>query len=214
MESISEKIKRLRKSKGYTQKDMAVLLEISQPSYNNIENGASKNLSINLGQNLSQILGISFIELFDISPDSHFDNYQNALRTYDSTLKDYDEMIKSLHQELEQKDLTIQSLNTSRKALIEAIIRYIEEQPGNSIYWILKQGDQYVMSKKEENTLEDMLIDEENRRKHLYDYFLNAGLFTQKELNEVHKKINETYKNIDWEGVFKKLLREREDSKN
>lgn len=211
METISEKIKRLRKSNGLTQKDMAKLLEISQPSYNNIENGANKSLSISVGQALSQILGISFIELFDISPDSHFDNYQNALKTYNTALNDYEQTITSLHQQLEQKDLTIQSLNTSRKALIEAIIRYIEEQPGNSVYWILKQGDLYAKNEREKGIFTDLLIDEEVKRKGLYDYFLNAGLFTKKELDEVHKKINETYKNIEWEGVFKKLLRESEE---
>lgn len=214
MESIGRKIAELRKKKGLNQRDFAHQIGVSQPSLIKFEKGETDIIPLGVAIRISEVLHVSFLELFDISPDPGFGGYQTTVSALEGALKDYEQTIKSLYQELEQKDLTIQSLNTSRKALIEAIIRYIEEQPGNSIYWILKQGDDYAKNEKEKDILKEMVIDEGMKRQGLYDYFLNAGLFTKRDLDEVHKKINETYKNIDWEGVFKKLLRESEESKN
>ena len=66
METIGEKIKRLRKSKGLRQIDVALVSGITQPSYASIERGETKMISIEVGKGISKALNISFMEIFDI----------------------------------------------------------------------------------------------------------------------------------------------------
>lgn len=71
---VAEKIKRLRKSKGFSQEDMAEKLHISQSAYARIENGESNSWSIYL-EKLSEIFEVK-PENF-VSDDSNNFNNQN-----------------------------------------------------------------------------------------------------------------------------------------
>jgi Predicted transcriptional regulator with C-terminal CBS domains len=53
--NVAEKIKRLRKSKGFSQEDMAEKLHISQSAYARIENGESHSWAAHI-EKLSEIL--------------------------------------------------------------------------------------------------------------------------------------------------------------
>jgi len=66
MESIGEKIRNIRKSKGISQTAVADSCNIKQSSYANIENGKTQNITIEIGKGISKALDISFNELFDI----------------------------------------------------------------------------------------------------------------------------------------------------
>lgn len=66
METISDKIKRLRKSQIMTQRELANKVVINQATLCYIERGNTENITITLGKKLAKALNISFNELFEI----------------------------------------------------------------------------------------------------------------------------------------------------
>ena len=68
--NVAEKIKRLRKSKGFSQEDMAEKLHISQSAYARIENGESHSWAAHI-EKLS--------EIFDMKPENFLTDETNNL---------------------------------------------------------------------------------------------------------------------------------------
>jgi transcriptional regulator with XRE-family HTH domain len=66
MEVLHSKIKRLRLEKRIGQTEIAEIIGISRSAYIQIENGITKNISVDLGQSIARSLDISFVDLFDI----------------------------------------------------------------------------------------------------------------------------------------------------
>lgn len=66
MKSYGEKIKQLRKSKGYSLKELGKILGLSDTGLMKIENGVTQNVSIEVGKKLSEVFNIPFYELFDL----------------------------------------------------------------------------------------------------------------------------------------------------
>lgn len=74
MESINEKIKRIRLETGVSQADVARSAGIKQSSYASIEKGDTKSISIEVGKGIARALKISFNELFDIEVSLNTNN--------------------------------------------------------------------------------------------------------------------------------------------
>lgn len=72
--TVAEKIKRLRKSKGFSQDDMAEKLHISQSAYARIENGESSSWIHHL-EKLS--------EIFDMKPENFLSDETNNFSNLD-----------------------------------------------------------------------------------------------------------------------------------
>lgn len=72
--TVAEKIKRLRKSKGFSQDDMADKLHISQSAYARIESGES-NSWVHHIEKLS--------EIFEIKPENFFSDEANNFSNLD-----------------------------------------------------------------------------------------------------------------------------------
>lgn len=70
MKSVGEKIKQLRKSKGLSLKELAQKLDVSDTSLSKIETGKVDSIKIDTGKKLSNELGVSFNELFEIESPS------------------------------------------------------------------------------------------------------------------------------------------------
>ena len=66
MESLGEKIRQIRKSKGISQMTVADTCNIKQSSYANIESGKTQNITIEIGKGIAKALGVPFNELFEI----------------------------------------------------------------------------------------------------------------------------------------------------
>jgi len=64
--NTADKIKRLRKSKGLSLKEMATLIGVSDMSLSKLETGKTKSITIDLGKGIAKALNISFNELFNI----------------------------------------------------------------------------------------------------------------------------------------------------
>ena len=65
-ESISEKLKRIRREKSLSQANVAAYCGISQAAYAKIETGTTQNISIAIGKGIAKALQISFNELFEV----------------------------------------------------------------------------------------------------------------------------------------------------
>ncbi|MBN2893258.1 MAG: helix-turn-helix transcriptional regulator [Bacteroidales bacterium] len=66
----SEKIKKRRKERGYSQAEMAEKVGISQAAYGKIESGFTKSVTIEVGKGIAAALDISFTDLFEIENDN------------------------------------------------------------------------------------------------------------------------------------------------
>jgi len=66
MESIGDKLKRIRKEKSLSQSNIAAYCGISQAAYAKIENGTTQNITIGIGKGIANALLISFNELFEV----------------------------------------------------------------------------------------------------------------------------------------------------
>lgn len=97
MTNEQERIKKLRKSRGFTQKEMAMLLGISQQAYQQLEAGRTEDMRISTLKKLCLILDISADYLLGIeergngSPYVIITELQSGERSYKI---DWDKMLK------------------------------------------------------------------------------------------------------------------------
>ena len=61
---LGQRIKELRKRKGYSQEKLSELINVDPTTISNIENGKNYPTLINL-ENLTNVLNISFLDVFD-----------------------------------------------------------------------------------------------------------------------------------------------------
>lgn len=122
MEEILNRIKELRKNKGFSYENMADELNISPSSYRKIEMNQSK-LTVDRLVKISEILEAKLEEILDIKPDRIYNQeikensigYQDIHNFYEEN-KDKTEKIEELYKALlKEKDETIAVL----KALSE-----------------------------------------------------------------------------------------------
>lgn len=134
MNSTGLKIKQIRKSKGLSQQLVADSAGITQSSLALIESGKTKNISVEVGKGITEALGISFHELFNIESSeikNHNEltvtlliNYVFAVLSHYSLL-----MQLSAHEELsvdEQRNYGSQ-LNNLRDGIYKTFKTYKEK---------------------------------------------------------------------------------------
>lgn len=61
---LGQRIKELRKRKGYSQEKLSELINVDPTTISNIENGKNYPTLVNL-ENLTNVLNISFLDVFD-----------------------------------------------------------------------------------------------------------------------------------------------------
>ncbi|WP_396173516.1 helix-turn-helix domain-containing protein [Flavobacterium sp.] len=81
MESIVEKIKDIRKRKGYSHEYMAHQLEMSQPAYSKIEKNETV-LSVDRLYKIAEILETPIIDILDINPNTIYNQTNNDSATF------------------------------------------------------------------------------------------------------------------------------------
>lgn len=70
METIGDKIKKLRNAKRLSLKELADRVNLSNTGLSKIETGKTKTVTIEIGKRLCEALDVSFNELFEILPDN------------------------------------------------------------------------------------------------------------------------------------------------
>lgn len=98
MESINEKIKRIRIEIGINQADVARSAGIKQSSYASIEKGDTKSISIEVGKGIAKALRISFNELFDIENADNKNNLQEEIEKLKKTIESLEEQLDDKRQ--------------------------------------------------------------------------------------------------------------------
>ena len=69
MTNIAENLKFIRQSKGFTQKDLALLTSMSNDYISKIEKGIATNIGINKLSNLASALGVRIVDLINSPQD-------------------------------------------------------------------------------------------------------------------------------------------------
>ncbi|SHI95950.1 Transcriptional regulator, contains XRE-family HTH domain [Tangfeifania diversioriginum] len=111
MEKLNEKLKRLRKQKGISQKQISDNAGISIAAYSNIESGTSKSISIEVGKGIARALDIPFVELFEI------ENSKLVTPELESQLKKYEKRINELEDTVEKNNKLIKYLEKENRDL-------------------------------------------------------------------------------------------------
>lgn len=120
---VAEKIKRLRKSKGFSQDDMAEKLHISQSAYARIENGESSSWIHHL-EKLS--------EIFDMKPEKFLTDEANNLEQENTDQKGGMAF---------QFVGTINTINSLSEKVIELYEERIKELKDQVEFWKDKAGN-------------------------------------------------------------------------
>ncbi|WP_445710305.1 helix-turn-helix domain-containing protein [Flavobacterium sp.] len=106
MENVIEKIKDIRKEKGYSHEYMAHMLDISQVAYSKIEKQETK-LSVERLFKIAEILETPLEKILEINPNT----------IYNQNLKDYSvghQEVQNLYQENKEQTAKIIELYESR----------------------------------------------------------------------------------------------------
>lgn len=210
MESIGRKITELRKKKGLNQREFAQQIGVSQPSLIKFEKGETDIIPLGVAVKIADVLGVPFADFFEIeagmSSSSKLENEVTRLRSE----------VESLKKINEEKDSVIKDINIVRKSLVESLISEIETHTtSKTVYGLLRYGEKFITDKAGRELLKKQLAEVDGRRKKAYEYYLNLGLFTQKDIDEMCKKIYDsqydTFKSMltgeEREEFFKSYLK-------
>ncbi len=170
METMNEKIKRLRKQKGLSQVEVAKAAGITQSSYASIEKGDTKSITIEVGKGFAKALGMAFNELFDIESDSQkIDDLNNQIK------------------ELNEKHKNIIESYTSERLMIKNIVLAVSDQNFKRSIVRIKYGYN-GLEEDIKNLLMDIL-DETN--KGFLRQLVTFGSFTQNDIKSFYEYMGE-----------------------
>lgn len=177
MESIGEKIRSIRKSKGISQTAVADSCSIKQSSYANIENGKTQNITIEIGKGIAKTLDISFNELFEIEATP-----QNQAQS-ESLISE----IESLKNQLKDKTLLIETLKNEREhirwhILSEIVMNYLYHL-GISNRIALKIKDEEIKDEEIKDLLVKMRIFITTSLDRNKEFYSKTGLITKEDLD-------------------------------
>jgi transcriptional regulator with XRE-family HTH domain len=111
MESLTDKIKRLRKSSGITQIEVANSAGITQSGFASIEKGNTKSITIEVGIGIAKALGVPFYELFDIEIGN------SPKEDVNTQLEDLRVKLEELRERISEKDQLIKAITNQNKQL-------------------------------------------------------------------------------------------------
>ncbi len=172
-EIIQEKLRRIRKEKGLSQKQVADSAGLSIAAYSNIESGLSKSITIDVGKGISEALGIPFTKLFEIEDDQ--------TNIFKIQIEDLEQTVKNYEHQLEEKGLFIDSLlnqlKTVRSHFVDLVIdtyqnwydEYIDTE--RSSEWNMEHLTELISKDSELNEIIKKLKSE-------LRWFLRSGIFS------------------------------------
>lgn len=114
--SIKENIRKIRKSKGLTQEEMAHRMGISLTAYRDLEKGATGIVNSNISK-IAEITGISTAEVLGYSEQSQTvtvndvkAEYNSRIETMQTRINDLEKIVASLEALIKVKDEVISML--------------------------------------------------------------------------------------------------------
>jgi len=120
---IISRLIKIRREKGYTQKDVADYLGIKQPTFQGMENRRSFTLDVMI--KVSEFLEVNFMELLNevLNKDSDEDS---TLLTY--TPKDLEELSQNTDAKFQSLMSEIKALNKENKEIKEMLRELLEQK--------------------------------------------------------------------------------------
>ena len=126
MVTLGTKLTRLRKKKGYTQKEVADLIQVSQPAYHKWETDLAKPAIENLLK-ISEVYEIDLNELLEEVPTFHITNNECSIQNIGNPNSNFytesPDLVKGL---LKNQDAITELLGVQNK-LMEKLINIIKE---------------------------------------------------------------------------------------
>ena len=120
---IRERVRQFREKKGYLQRDMAELLNMTQRNYARIERGEHKILDITLLSNICKVLHIELVEL--IMPDDYVLSNKNCFNqsqnNIESTHNEEVEFRKYITEHLDQMIRMQRVFELKNNAILEVL---------------------------------------------------------------------------------------------
>jgi transcriptional regulator with XRE-family HTH domain len=188
METIGDKIRRIRKSKGISQNTVSEICGITQPSYANIESGKTQNITIEIGRGIADALGLSFNELFEIevpfdyaSEESKRDA-EKLLEMLNNTSK----RIVELEKRIEEKDLLIDLLKSDNQRIKNDIIKYIKLIADYQVYALINLQPNLLLTDEQKSEIQKYVVD----IIHVFGFqqFVETGIMSKSEMQEIANK--------------------------
>lgn len=124
METLGERIKRIRKSINLTQKELAEKAGITQSALVAIEKGKTKNIFLEVAKGIARSLNVSFDYLYDTDEAKRIDRFLEIIKQLEAQLETEKRLNKLM---LEDKAFDrVKNLNLEKLNCIVGIFRYFE----------------------------------------------------------------------------------------
>jgi len=196
METIGDKIKGLRKSKGLSLMELANKLNVSDTAISKIETGKTKSITIELGKGICNELGVSFNELFEIKTDTpDIEKMQTELAYLNSVLKEKNDRIEEKEKIIHLQE---QVNRNFKNAFLEAFIK-ISATETNQLMKIFENTS--TMSPERRTELARVFI---VQSANFLDQMVSWGCFTEIEI-ESFMKSNEKFLNNGFQQLRQNL---------
>lgn len=196
METIGEKIRRIRKSKGISQNAVSDICGITQPSYANIESNKTQNITIEIGKGIAKALDVSFNELFEIEilqVNSDIEKLLNEKEDYINQMREkYENHIKSLENTIKDKEFIINAISIEKRLYKENVIMSIETRYNHKLSELEKKL-RICTNENERKHLELSINQLENSKKMEYDNFIYIGFLDEEDLKRYYSQLQEHY---------------------
>jgi transcriptional regulator with XRE-family HTH domain len=124
METLGERIKRIRKSINLTQKELAEKAGITQSALVAIEKGKTRNIFLEVAKGIARSLNVSFDYLYDMDEAKRIDRFLENIKQLEDQLETEKRLNKLM---LEDKAFDrVKNMNLEKLNSIVGIFRYFE----------------------------------------------------------------------------------------
>ena len=178
MNDIHKKIKQIRVSKGIKQKQVADKAGIKPSSYFSIEEGKTKNISIEVGKGIARALDIPFTKLFEIEDTG------SEIEHLKATVYDLEKKVVDLMGRIEEKDLLIEMFKNEKVRISKILLNFLEENHYNQTFQLNEESSLSPLQKKD---IQNIVING-TMSSIAKSYLVDTGLITESELNNIVPK--------------------------
>ncbi len=192
---VSERIRELRKTKGLTQVELAAKVGISQPTLTNIEKGQTDNIPLIVCKKLSETLGVSFNELFDVDNPVNTeekDKLKKEIEVLKENVAHYADRISSLHKWLADKDQIIENLKEQREIYKQSLLISVDLQYNPEIENYKKLIAE-CSDVEEKSKLENKLMYLEKKKNSVIDNFIYIGFLSKNDIDRFYEELKAHY---------------------
>ncbi len=194
MNIISDNIAKLRKESGFTQKEFAKKIGVSQPSLIKFEKGEDKIIPIGVAIKIAKELNVSFNELFGIEGSSEY-SLKQTIR-----VNEMDESIKNLEERLTERKLTIDLLLKEKARLKKVILHHLKEYNDTQKEILDEHKSVLGLTDFQVRKIQNNILNRMNKSQ--VDFLISNELLDKEEWENVGSKYN--YKGLVRPGDYKK----------